>query len=103
MTQSLLDLAPRYPRVAGHHASAPATSRLAALSVPAGTYRHLALSALLSEGPMTADEVADFVGESLLTIRPRMTELKRLGLLRDTGARRANASGRQAVVWEAAA
>jgi hypothetical protein len=52
---------------------------------------------------MTADEVADFVGESLLTIRPRMTELKRLGLLRDTGARRANASGRQAVVWEAAA
>lgn len=46
----------------------------------------------------TADEVASFLGLSILTIRPRVTELTKLGKLVDTGKRRKNASGHMAKV-----
>ncbi|HEX8382434.1 MAG TPA: hypothetical protein VF592_03565 [Sphingomonas sp.] len=48
---------------------------------------------------MTADECAGRLGISILSIRPRVTELVRLGRLRDSGGRRANGSGRSAIVW----
>lgn len=47
---------------------------------------------------MTADELAAFLGESVLYMRPRLTELKRLRLIRDTGNRRKNESGKSAAV-----
>ena len=50
---------------------------------------------------LTADECADQLGESILSIRPRVTELKFKGLLADTGVRRENASGRSAAVMKA--
>jgi predicted ArsR family transcriptional regulator len=55
--------------------------------------------ACLRRGAMTPDEVADRMGMSVLSIRPRFTELARLGRIIDTGHRRANTSGRQAKVW----
>lgn len=63
------------------------------------TYRALCMDALRRRGPMTADEVAEHLGTSVLTIRPRMTELRQAGRIRDTGARRANVSGRMAAVF----
>lgn len=48
---------------------------------------------------MTADEIAAAMGESILTIRPRVAELRRLGHVEPTEWRRANASGRTAIVW----
>lgn len=48
---------------------------------------------------MTADECADALGMDRLTVRPRFTELKAAGLIRDTGVRRKNASGKAAKVW----
>lgn len=53
----------------------------------------------LRERPLTADEVADAIGESPLSIRPRITELRGLGRVVDTGERRRNASGRSAAIW----
>jgi hypothetical protein len=50
-------------------------------------------------GGLTADEVAAALGESVLSIRPRMSELRRLGEIADTGDRRRNASGHTAAVW----
>lgn len=50
---------------------------------------------------MTADECADALGESILAIRPRVSELKRAGKLADTLARRKNSSGRNAAVFKA--
>lgn len=55
----------------------------------------------LTRRSQTADEVAESLGESILAIRPRVTELHKAGYLLDTGERRANASGRLAVVWRA--
>jgi hypothetical protein len=45
----------------------------------------------------TADEVADRLGVSFLSVRPRVTELLRQGMIIKTAARRKNASGMSAV------
>ncbi len=50
----------------------------------------------------TADEMASWLGESVLSIRPRFSELKALGKIYDSDMRRKNSSGRSAVVWLAA-
>ena len=66
----------------------------------AGTLRYECLL-LLKKQPLTADECAKKLHESPLAIRPRITELKNQGTIRDTGARRENKSGVKAKVWEA--
>jgi hypothetical protein len=48
---------------------------------------------------LTADEIADRCGVSLLAIRPRVAELNKGGHIEDTGVRRFNASGAKAAVW----
>lgn len=50
-------------------------------------------------GPQTADKLAAMIGEDTLSIRPRLTELKNMGLVVDTGLRRQSDRGRQAIVW----
>ena len=47
----------------------------------------------------TADEVAAGLSLSRFTARPRCTELRALGSVVDSGARRRNSSGRAAIVW----
>lgn len=41
-----------------------------------------------SKDGLTADEIAERLGVSILSVRPRITELKRGGLILDTGIRR---------------
>ncbi len=53
----------------------------------------------LTKGDYTADEVADMLKLSVLSIRPRFTELLKAGRIEDTGIRRKNVSGRNATVW----
>lgn len=60
------------------------------------------LEAVEQHGPMTANEIAARIGETVLAVRPRVCELSKAGLLRDTGERRSNQSGRPAIVWAAA-
>jgi predicted ArsR family transcriptional regulator len=60
----------------------------------------LGVERILSKGSFTADEVAAQLGESPLAVRPRLSELRKENLIRDTGLRRANASGKSAAVWE---
>ncbi len=52
---------------------------------------------------MTADECAEQLNETVLAIRPRVSELKKDGKLADTLARRKNSSGRNAAVFRALA
>ncbi len=58
---------------------------------------------LIRETPdgLTADQVAARLGESVLSIRPRITELKKTNRIADTGRRRKNHSGRAAAVMVA--
>ena len=91
-----------YPAGPGHQSTA--TSIEAALSVAptAGTLRNAAHS-ILHDSPSTADEVAATMNQSVLAIRPRITELKRFGQIRDSGDRRKNRSGKSAIVWKSVA
>ena len=77
------------------------TSRAAADEVAqtAPLLRAKALAVVEQSNGLTADEVAGRLGLSILSIRPRLTELSRLGKVRDSGARRRNASGKNAIVW----
>ncbi len=80
----------------------PDTSRMAAEAVDARVTalhgRILALLRRASEG-LTADEAAMSLGESVLLIRPRFSELHRRGYIKDSERRRPNESGRLAKVW----
>ena len=78
---------------------APATS-LAAAEAVAGRSQTLrcAVLAWLQGRAGTADECAAALGESVLAIRPRFSELRRDGIITDTGERRFNDSGLKAVV-----
>ncbi len=92
-----------YPDLPGFKATD--TSRAAASTVPA-TLLHARImvhfrGAIKKSGynGFTADEMAAVLLESVLSIRPRFSELKRLGLIIDTRIRRKNESGKSAIVW----
>lgn len=95
-----------YPQAPGYKATDTETSRQAAESVKPGIsrLRRLCLEALRERGPMTADEVAEAVGECVLSVRPAVSGLKAMGEVVESVVdgrrqRRKNASGRNAVVW----
>lgn len=48
---------------------------------------------------MTADEIAEALDVNFLSVRPRCSELRRTGHIKDSGLRRTNASGHRANVW----
>lgn len=67
----------------------------------AGTLRALVLDYLRSHGPATDEQIADALGMSGNTERPRRVELERAGLVVRTGTGRTR-SGRAAAEWSAA-
>ena len=81
------------------------TSRAAAESARprAESVREQCLTRIQENGPLTADEVADLLHESVLYIRPRIAELHKSGKIADSGKRRQNTSGQKAIAWAAVA
>ncbi len=75
------------------------TSADAAPTGPQARTLQAAVVRTLRAGPATADEVAALLRQSILAIRPRFTELRATNRIYDTGIRRKNASGRNAIVW----
>jgi predicted ArsR family transcriptional regulator len=69
---------------------------------PTAAYLQSKCLKALEAGPRSADQVASMINESILSIRPRMTELVAAGKIVDSGDRRKNASGRNAKVWRLA-
>ena len=77
------------------------TTQIAAMPTTAAALVLRAMCAdELKERDLTADEVATLLGKSVLTIRPRISELARAGVITDSGNRRPNASGHNAIVWK---
>lgn len=81
----------------------PTTSRDAAINIRgrAGNLQAKVLTAIIAAGArgLTADEAAAALGETVLAIRPRVTELKEQRRIERSGERRKNASGMNAAVW----
>lgn len=83
--------------VASNLAAAPAApDRL-------GRLQRRTLAAIRAAGPrgLTALEAAAVTGFDRLSIQPRVSELRRKALIRNSGQRRPNPSGRHAIVWVA--
>lgn len=70
----------------------PTVSRL-------GTIRRQVLECLAT--PRTAEEVAGLIDLAVYVVRPRITELRKDGLVVETGERRQDATGKRNTVWQA--
>lgn len=104
IAEDLFDWSSSYPGRAGYKATD--TSAAAAVEIEdsgkAGLLREKVLRLLRAGEALTADECAARLEESVLSIRPRLTELRKTFLIKDSGERRDNVSGRAAIVWVAA-
>jgi DNA-binding MarR family transcriptional regulator len=58
------------------------------------------LSYIIRYGPITQDQLADRMNMPIQSVNPRVNELARMNLIRDTGERRPTRSGKRAAVWE---
>lgn len=87
-----------YPNRAGFKRSG--TSEIGAKSVDSKSLQARVLS-VLRNTDATSDECASRLGESILSIRPRLSELLSLGKIVETDMRRPNKSGKLASVWRA--
>tara|TARA_R100000479_G_C6294062_1_gene167715 strand:+ start:259 stop:561 length:303 start_codon:yes stop_codon:yes gene_type:complete len=99
MTQATLNFDLEWPV-----ASAPTdTSEAAAKDMKsrAPLLRERTLEQITNSTGLTADEIAANLGESILSIRPRVSELKKRGLIIKTDRRKRNHSGKAAIVWRA--
>ena len=89
-----------YPDIPGY--KEPTTSKEAAQEM-ASSAKLLRVKCLdmIRKHPMTADQVAAILDLSVLSVRPRISELYAKGLIEKTKMRGRNASGKRATVWRA--
>ena len=65
----------------------------------AATLRARCFDLIMMRGDMTADECAALCNKSILSIRPRFSEMHTMGMIFKSGVRRKNDSGHSAEVW----
>ena len=90
-----------YPDAPGHRNVDTSIAAANAIAPKLGRLQRMAAATIRDAGlsGLTADELAARLGMDRWSIQPRTTELKRKGLIRDSGQRRPNATGKQAIVW----
>ena len=88
-----------YHETIGYQRTETSFNAAVRVAVNARNVRDRVAAVLAERGPMTADEIAAVLGLSILTVRPRVTDLNKAGRIEDTGARRQTGSGNAAIVW----
>src|SRR5262245_24978334 len=92
-----------YPDAPGFKVPGPSEQAAATIAGTANKMRAAVLAQFAQyPGGATADEVAKDLNLSVLSVRPRVSELKRFGEIKQTGGRRKNESGMTATVWRLA-
>ena len=86
-----------YPYAPGFKVGGTSEQAATRIAPVAPTLEKLVL-AELGNGPGTPDEIAARIGKSILSVRPRISVLLRLGKIRATSERRKNTSGASANV-----
>ena len=68
-----------------------------------GKLKRMTLFAICEAGAngLTAQDLAERTAMDLVSVQPRTSELKALGLIRDSGKRRPNRRGNPSIVWVA--
>lgn len=92
--------ASRYPQTPGFKEETTSREAGESMADRAKTLRGAVLASI-KEMPGTADEIAARLRESVLSIRPRLSELRTQSQIMPSGARRKNESGKSAIVWRA--
>ena len=88
-----------YPNYPGAKVDGPSRDAADNIAEHAMTLRDR-VDALFAAGvDLTADECAARLNEDILSVRPRVSELKRKGRIEDAGKRRCNNSGMTATAW----
>jgi len=92
-----------YPNEPGHRGVDTSIEAARAIELSVGHLQRVALRAIRAAGGrgLTTNELAATARIDRDSIQPRTTELKLLGLIRDSGGRRPNANGINAIVWVA--
>jgi hypothetical protein len=90
-----------YPDTPGHRKVQTSIVAAEALAPKLARLQSLVRSAIADAGEngLTANEVAVRLGMERWVLRPRTSELRRKGAIRDSGKRRPNVTGKQAIVW----
>lgn len=104
MTQDKFNFYP-YPFEAGSKTKTGPSQQAAQELIKRGrpeSLREQVIAALVFYGTLTADECADRLGESILSIRPRFSELSRMGRILKTGNTRPSSQGKNQAVWRVA-
>ncbi|OHC95652.1 MAG: hypothetical protein A2792_03515 [Sphingomonadales bacterium RIFCSPHIGHO2_01_FULL_65_20] len=98
---TLFDYRERYPNAPGFKAHGTSADAAASMRNSAPRLRRMCLEHIekAADKGATPDETAAALGLSVLSVRPRFTELARDAAIRPTGETRPNASGRAAKVW----
>ena len=89
-----------YPDAPGHRNVETSISAANDLAPKLGRLQRMAQGAIREAGwiGLTADELAARLAMDRWSIQPRTSELKRKGLIRDSGQRRPNCTGKAAIV-----
>jgi len=93
-----------YPDAPGHRGVDTSMAAADALAPKLGRLQRLVEAAIRDAGAtgLTADEVAARLKMDRWSIQPRTSELRRKDIIRDSGQRRRNITGKVAIVWVAA-
>ncbi|MFM7011184.1 MAG: hypothetical protein ACKO0Z_17980 [Betaproteobacteria bacterium] len=92
-----------YPDAPGHRNVETSIAAADAIALKLGRLQRMAQTAIRDAGSsgLTADELASRLDMDRWSIQPRTSELKHKGLIRDSGQRRKNSTGKMAIVWVA--
>lgn len=93
-----------YPDAPGHRSVETSIAAANAIAPKLGRLQRMAQTAICDAGShgLTADELAARLDMDRWSIQPRTSELRRKGLIRDSGQRRRNGTNKLAIVWIAA-
>lgn len=89
-----------YPNHPGAKVSGPSQDAANNIAEHAMTLRDRVDGLFDLGAEFTADECAARLNETVLAVRPRLSELNRMGRIMDAGTRRKNESGMSATVWK---
>jgi hypothetical protein len=92
-----------YPDTPGHRGVDTSIEAANDIAPDLGRYQRSALSFIRAAGDagLTAEELAGAMGVDRTTAQPRTSELRLRYMIKDSGQRRRNASGKRAIVWVA--
>ena len=92
-----------YPNAPGHRNVDTSVAAGFDLAPALGRLQRMAEAAISEAGErgLTADELAARLELDRWSIQPRTSELRRKGRIRDSGKRRPNWTGKQAIFWVA--